>query len=47
MPPKKGKGKGKGKGDSGELDESKVKYGQFIAGVRQIEGGDMSVIPTE
>jgi len=33
MGPKKGKGKGKGK-DGGDLDEAKIKYREFIDGVR-------------
>ena len=49
MGPKKGKkggGKGKGK-DGGDLDEAKVKYKEFIDGVRQAETGEFDKIPTE
>jgi len=46
MGPKKGKGKGKGKGDGPE-DESKIKYREFIDGVRKIEEGNIDMIPTE
>ena len=47
MGPKKGKG-GKGKGkDGGGDDEAKIKYREFIDGVRQAETGDFSKIPTE